>query len=204
MAVIYKIENSVNGRIYIGATTNFMKRKSTHISKMKSKTLQNKKLLEDVILHGHEMFSFSILEECGAEFLPERELFYLDLLKPYYNSYFGSLYGLADNRKNLKKPIISNRKEKLLNEKPPRIKPQKIKISIEEFKIIMREKTKSHWDSLSEEERKKRNAHKIGRVFSEETKRKLREKRAGRKPSEETKRKVSMKLKGRKKTKKMN
>ncbi len=59
----------------------------------------------------------------------------------------------------------------------------------------MSEKTKAYYNSLTEDQKKERNAYKVGRIFTEETKAKLSEKAKQRKWSAEVKTKISNSLK---------
>jgi len=54
-AVLYKITNTVNGKCYVGVTTDFRRRMSKH------RSCPNTKMKEDVKLHGWESFTKEIL-----------------------------------------------------------------------------------------------------------------------------------------------
>ena len=78
--VIYKIENLVNGKVYIGQALDFNKRKGTH--KRDSKKL-NYPLYCSMRKYGIENFSFEILYHCDNKL----ELNYLErYMIGYYNS----------------------------------------------------------------------------------------------------------------------
>jgi group I intron endonuclease len=82
---IYKIENIINGKIYIGSSTQLIRRFKTH----KERLLKNKHA--NIILqrswnkYDEKAFIFTIIEYCTKENIVEREQYYLDSLKPYYN-----------------------------------------------------------------------------------------------------------------------
>lgn len=84
MGYIYKIENLINHKKYIGLTTkkNPKERFKEHIRKAnrKAKSLIHKALFE----YGTDNFSFSIVEEVPNEKLEEREIYWIN----YYNSYY--------------------------------------------------------------------------------------------------------------------
>ncbi|MBQ9441872.1 MAG: GIY-YIG nuclease family protein [Selenomonadaceae bacterium] len=85
MAVIYKITNLENGKIYVGQTVQFEKRMKQH--------QHSKKTGVDAAIkkYGWENFSVEILEECPEEMLDEREIFWIAKL----NSMFPNGYNLT-------------------------------------------------------------------------------------------------------------
>ena len=82
---IYKIENLVNGKFYIGSSHNLSHRKSTHFYDLRNNKHRNIHLQRSFNKWGEKSFRFSILEECSIEFLIEKEQFYIDTFKPHYN-----------------------------------------------------------------------------------------------------------------------
>lgn len=201
MIGVYLIRNVANGMFYIGSSVNINDRFSTHISKLKSNMNQNKKMQIDFNLFGRESFVLEILEECCVSELRQKEHEYILKLKPTYNVFLPDSTGL--NKTYIGEMTPKKIKLKREKERKEKIKQER-KITGEspygiEFSKMMSEKTKKHWDSLSEEERRLKNKYKFGRVFSEETKQKLREAKLGRKLTEETKLKIKNALKGKKK-----
>jgi len=89
MPGIYKIENLVNGKLYIGATTrSFMERWSKHKSDLKKQRHGNIHLQRSWDKHGETNFKFEILENINnpsPKLLSEKEEYYAKLLKSYYN-----------------------------------------------------------------------------------------------------------------------
>ena len=88
MIGIYKIENLINGKIYIGQSTNIKKRWREHkqIPFRQSNSAQGPKqfpLYQAFLKYGLENFDFSIIEECTIDKLDEREIYWIS----YYNSY---------------------------------------------------------------------------------------------------------------------
>lgn len=74
MTGIYKIENLINGKIYIGQSIDIKQRWRQHRNDYKNK----KSLLYSAInKYGIENFLFSIIEECKEEELNEKECFYI-------------------------------------------------------------------------------------------------------------------------------
>lgn len=87
MIGIYKIENLINGRIYIGQSKNIKRRWRDHKFYIKSEEYKERKkkppLYLDMELYGLENFSFSILKQCRIQDLNKLEKEYIKL----YNSY---------------------------------------------------------------------------------------------------------------------
>ena len=87
MTGIYKFENKINHHIYVGQAKDIERRYKNHISRAFSK---NQNVSEyDSPLHcalrkyGVDNFIFEVLEECSAELLNEREIYWIN----FYNSY---------------------------------------------------------------------------------------------------------------------
>lgn len=82
---IYKIENSINKKVYIGQSLDIKKRWREHKSaafNVNSKDY-NMVIYKAIRKYGLENFQFSILEECSREDLNARECYWIE----YYNSY---------------------------------------------------------------------------------------------------------------------
>jgi len=99
MSGIYKWTNLINGKIYIGSSINLSKRFFLYYNNnllIKSKMLINRAILE----YGHTNFSLEIIEYCSYEDIIKREQYYLDLLKPEYNTLkiASSSYGYKHNK----------------------------------------------------------------------------------------------------------
>ena len=85
MVGIYKIENLVNGKIYIGQSTNIKKRWATHRTRpFNPNSKQYDSLLYRAIRkYGLENFRFVVLEETLIEELDNREKYWIE----YYESH---------------------------------------------------------------------------------------------------------------------
>lgn len=79
---IYRISNLIDGKVYIGQSTNLLRRLVRHKCDLKTNIHINKHLQSAWDLHGSNNFHFSILEECPKEQLNERELYWMS----HYNS----------------------------------------------------------------------------------------------------------------------
>lgn len=80
---IYKIENKINGKVYIGQSVDVYRRLKKHIWEIKS---NNGVLYKAFKKYGIENFTYELIEECEIEKLDEREIYYIDK----YNSYVGA------------------------------------------------------------------------------------------------------------------
>lgn len=96
MGHIYKIENKLNGKIYIGQTIKTVeKRFNQH------KNNSNKEYFSQIVLYkafnkyGIENFECVELEEIDNEFLDEREKYWIEYYDSYFNGYNSTLGGRA-------------------------------------------------------------------------------------------------------------
>lgn len=89
--VIYKITNKINGKIYIGQTNNFNKRKRDHINTAINKWKgYERPLYQAMIKYGVENFNFEIIDTAESyDELNEKEIYYIDYFKSSidYNGY---------------------------------------------------------------------------------------------------------------------
>ena len=76
---VYKIENLINGKVYIGSTEkSFLKRFSTHYTKLKANNHKGHIYLQNAVnKYGIENFEFSILEDLENEIL-EKEAYWIN------------------------------------------------------------------------------------------------------------------------------
>lgn len=81
---IYKIENLVNGKIYIGKSVNIYKRWKKHKTLLNTRSHYNKHLQSAWDIYGEDNFEFSIVEQCERDndILSMREKYYIE----FYNS----------------------------------------------------------------------------------------------------------------------
>lgn len=85
--VVYAIVNIVNGKLYIGSTVDFEKRKSAHKRQLRSGTHHSKHLQRAYNKYGESVFEFRILEYVDRrDQLLEREQFHIDSHKSYLRS----------------------------------------------------------------------------------------------------------------------
>ena len=79
VSCIYKVTNKLNGKVYIGQTTNFRKRLSDYNNLHKKEDCQP--IVRAVKKHGQENFTIEIIEECDPSLLSVRETYYTQLYK---------------------------------------------------------------------------------------------------------------------------
>lgn len=83
---IYKISNTVTGRIYIGSSVNISNRKYNHLWKLETGQHDNSFLQKSFNKHGVSAFDFEVVEMCEVDKLIEREQYYLDKFQSYKRS----------------------------------------------------------------------------------------------------------------------
>lgn len=184
MIGIYKIENLVNGKVYIGQSIDIEYRWRTH--KMKTECFSNTHLLNAMRKYGLENFSFEILET-----LPTDDPEMLTLREQYYMDVYDSLN--PDRGYNLKEAGSSGR---FTEEGLRRLRESHLgKTATEETKRKMSEARTGH--KTSEETRQKISEALTGRIqWSDEDKQRMSETRKGRTHTEETRQKMSKTRKG--------
>lgn len=84
---IYKIENLINGKLYIGQSVHIELRWQEHC-RPSAKSLIGKAISK----YGKENFTFQILEECAESYLNEREAYYIR----YYQSLVPNGYNIEE------------------------------------------------------------------------------------------------------------
>ena len=95
MCGIYKIENLINGKIYIGKSIDINYRLSNH----KSESFNPQSNAYDTAIHrairkyGLDNFSFEVIEECNRSNLSEREKYWIDYYNTFKNGYNMTLGG---------------------------------------------------------------------------------------------------------------
>ena len=77
MIGIYLIKNNINGKVYIGQSTNIYERWSEHKRIAKNDLTIKYPLYLAMRKYGIENFTFSIIEECSQELLNEREIYWI-------------------------------------------------------------------------------------------------------------------------------
>lgn len=113
MYYIYKIENLVNHRIYIGLTNNIARRRSRHFTDLKCNRHDNSFLQKEFNIYGIDNFSFNI--EYEGDISPveigEKEKYYISKYDSYRNGYNqneGGNFGPSNGGSHLTQSDIFN------------------------------------------------------------------------------------------------
>lgn len=79
MCGIYKIENLINGKIYIGKSIDIQKRFKTHINNSfnKNNPSYNHLIHKAIRKYGVENFSFDVIEQCDENDLDQKEIYWI-------------------------------------------------------------------------------------------------------------------------------
>jgi len=80
---IYKIENLVNHKLYIGQSDDLYRREQAHFNELKGNRHYNRHLQASYNKYGADNFKFEIVEECNINLLDEREIYWIS----YFNSF---------------------------------------------------------------------------------------------------------------------
>ena len=83
MIGIYKYQNKLNGKIYIGQSTDIERRYQQHLWDAEKRPEQGTGIDLAINKYGINNFTFEIIEQCNSEQLDERERFWIE----YFNSY---------------------------------------------------------------------------------------------------------------------
>ena len=165
---IYMLTCKISKHRYIGQSQNITRRLWEHKSQRNAPRLPISRAIKK---YGWENFECEVLEYCPAEELNEKEIYYIELLKPEYNVSKGGEQGMRGYHHS------PETKEKL---KVAATKQWQGKTPEEKAYVITHQLT---------------HHSKKGDTLTDSAKEKLREVNLGKKQSEETKTKRSIKMK---------
>ena len=124
MAYIYKIENDINQKIYIGKTENSLrKRFQEHCRDARKNTEEHRPLYAAMKKYGEEHFHISLIEETDNP--NEREKYWIETYGSFKNGYNATTGG--DGQSYLDYDLIVDTYKELQNQKEV---AQKLKISV--------------------------------------------------------------------------
>ena len=105
---IYKIENLINHKIYIGQSVNIEKRWEKHktVAFNKNDKSYEYPLYRAFRKYGIENFSFSIIEECSELDLNDKEKYWVDYYNSFFNGYNQSMGGDSTHNVHNKETIL--------------------------------------------------------------------------------------------------
>ncbi len=97
---IYKIENSIDGKIYIGSSVNIESRQYKHFWMLKRGCHDNQHLQNAFNKFKEKSFNFQIIEQCNETKLIERENFHIATLKSNTSEFGYNLATVNEFRRN--------------------------------------------------------------------------------------------------------
>lgn len=189
---IYKIQNKINGKCYVGSAVDFKGRFASHKSFLRKNIHPNKKLQHSWNFHGPDAFLFLIVENVPKEDLIQREQFWIDSTNVVVEGYnicpnAGSTLGVIPSRESIEKSRAKNIGRKNTLEAKKRMSEARRGVSV----------SQATRDKISATLRGRPSLN-IGRKHTDETRKKISLAATGRKASEETIQKMSASRKGRK------
>lgn len=98
---VYKITNIITGEFYIGSSKDIKLRWAQHRRLSVWKRCQNSRLYKDMASYGLDNFTFEIIEKTNN--LREREQYYIEQLKPSYNSRYANGIDTERSKETLKR-----------------------------------------------------------------------------------------------------
>lgn len=182
--LIYKVENTLNGKVYIGKTVKSLKdRRYSHLNSVKNGS--NTIFHNSIRKNGKESFKWSVLTETDNESkLNALEKFYITVYRK-----MGTVYNMTDGGEGSTGMIFSEESKRKMSAAQ---KGKKHKPLTEEQRRMRAERAKNMSESQREAIRKSNSE----RVHTEESRRKRSEKKKGQKHSDEAKLKMSLAHKG--------
>lgn len=194
---IYKIENLINGNVYIGQSRDIERRIKCHKSKLANNKHYNEHLQSAVNKYGIDNFSFDIIETCGISELDQKEIDYIKKYDSYKNGYNrtaggGGIYGFCFSDETIQKLKASH--HDVSGFRNPMYGKKMIDVMGEEK--YMEYVARTH-DARSEAGRKRRGWHmsEVGRRHASEARKKYLSTNpdlTGHIPSEEKRAKISV------------
>jgi group I intron endonuclease len=109
---IYKIENLVDGKIYIGSSLNLENREYKHFWMLSRNTHDNQHLQNSYNKFGVGYFKFSIIEECDKIVLIERENYYINQYKSFDQKFGYNMALVNEFRRNTYNDEVKNKLSK--------------------------------------------------------------------------------------------
>lgn len=84
---VYRIENLVNHKNYIGQSVDIYERWVEHLWELRNNRHKNKHLTRSWNKYGEDNFRFIIVEKCDKDKLNDREIYWIDYYDAYHNGY---------------------------------------------------------------------------------------------------------------------
>lgn len=94
MAYIYKITNTINGKLYIGQTSaSIEERWKEHIKNARRENIQNRPLYKAINKYGLDNFKIDIIEEIPNEDIVSREKYWIEYYGTFKHGYNATIGG---------------------------------------------------------------------------------------------------------------
>jgi len=194
---IYKIENLVNGKIYVGQSVNINKRKAVHLHTFRNNKHHGSHIQNAWNKYGEENFIFKTILYCESSELTYYEQALVDSLSPEYNickKCVDSPLGIKHTEEavnNMKLHLIGNTHTKghKLTEEHKRKVSESLKGENNYF--FGRHLSAEHRKKIGDAQRGEKSSW-YGRKHTEETKNKMSLAQKGKFVSEETRKKLSI------------
>ena len=108
---IYRIQNTVNGKFYIGSSVNIRWRAQKHVSHLRRGIHHNAYLQAAFNKYGEQAFLVDMIESCERSEVLIREQVYLDKLNPHYNicKFAANTLGYQHTTESKSKMSIANK-----------------------------------------------------------------------------------------------
>ena len=177
---IYKIESiSHPERIYIGSAINIKKRWNYHTEGLSHNKHHSQKLQRHFNKYGRNDLMFSVVEECPSVLLIQREQFYINALKPYFNiaKIAGSCLGVKRSKETMLKQLATRKaNNKSLSEEGHK-NISKALLGNTNGRGSRGKKRKPRTEEAKRKQSERMMGHRrcVGRVYSEQTIEKFRE-----------------------------
>lgn len=84
---IYSITNTVNGKRYVGQTSDYTKRMNSHLSSLRGGRSHNRHLQAAFNKYGEDSFRFDVIEYCDIDQLNDREQYWIESMGTYRDGY---------------------------------------------------------------------------------------------------------------------
>lgn len=114
---IYKYTNKLNGRVYVGQSTNIEKRYSQHVYDTTHPERKGTGIDIAMRADGIENFDFEIIEFCDEALLDEREIFWIDYYDSYNHGYNQTIGGSVLRGENHPRAILTEQEVYDIREK---------------------------------------------------------------------------------------
>lgn len=135
MVGIYLIKNLTTNECYVGKSKHIEKRWRQHFDGSYG-AMHSRQFQEAIDRYGKAGFSFQVLEECDIEDLHERERYWIDKLKPAYNTVMDGHPVSEETRAKISASLAGKKQ-------PPEV-VEKRKASIRELRKIHPQTNEGH------------------------------------------------------------